>query len=154
MRGRLTLLIGTMLAGVAGCTDVLSPVDYFGEYALTRVGGNALPAFVFDNGSVSAVVVADTIRIRSDGTGSRTGVWIYTNVGPQLAITAPNRVEGTSEFVYKVVKNRLEMTTVCGPLANCAPPPHVVAIRTPNGLSVTFEGIARVPQEYTALGTR
>jgi hypothetical protein len=152
MRGRRTVLIGITFA--AGCTDVLSPAEYIGEYALTRVAGNALPAFVFDNGSVSAVVVADTIRVRSDGTGSRTSVRVYTNVNRHVAITAPTRVEGTTEFVYRVVQNRLEITTVCAANANCAPPPHVVAIRTSGGLRVTFEGIARVPQEYSVIGAR
>jgi hypothetical protein len=155
MRGRRTFwLVGAVALAAMGCRDALSPADYEGEYVLIRVAGEALPALLFDNDLVSGFAIADTIRLRADGSGSRIHVARYDGIASSLASRAPNNSVSNSELHFQVVGGVLEITYVCPPNADCAAGPHALAVRTAAGLNITREGINRSPQEFVAIGAR
>jgi hypothetical protein len=160
MRARRTLwFIISAVASTIGCADSVAPQDFVGEYVLTRVAGDPLPTLIFDQPGASPSVVADTLRLRADGTGSRmrlvlfpgisavVGVRATTGSGVDTTIVKLTSVAATN-LTFEVVGNALAITYVCPINADCAPPPHAVALRTPVGLTVTREGTARVPEEF------
>ena len=60
-----------VLVGFTGCESVLEPAGGAGTYVLESVGGRPLPAVVWHDELVRATILADTFRLRSDGTGTR-----------------------------------------------------------------------------------
>jgi hypothetical protein len=152
MRGRRTRwFLNAALAAALGCADSVSPHNVVGEYVLTRIHGEALPAAVLDNGLVTTVVVADTIRLRADGKGSRTRVMVFTGFATALAVNVNAPTVAATELSFEVVGNMLAITYVCPLNANCSPGPHAIAERTDPGLTITHEGAARVPQEFVSV---
>jgi hypothetical protein len=47
-----------------------------------------------------------------------------------------------------VVGRRVEIAFYCPPNANCAPPPHIIGMRTGDVLEVGYATGGRVPQRY------
>src|SRR5262245_17036434 len=57
MRARRTLwFISSAVASTIGCTDSVSPQDFVGDYVLTHIHGDPLPARMFDN-DISPTIV-------------------------------------------------------------------------------------------------
>jgi len=178
MRARRTLwFVISAVASTIGCADSIWPQDFVGEYVLTRVDGESVPT-AMSYQEHSPTVVADTLRLRADGTGSRTRVYVLSpatsltprlGVGSKLAtqatmasgvdtgIVALTRVAAT-ELTFEVVENALAITYVCPIDADCCPinavcasPPHAIGMHTPAGLTLLREGTARVPEEFVTV---
>jgi len=154
MRARRTLwCIISAVASTIGCADsvsVAAPQAFVGEYVLTRVAGEPLPTLI-SNSPGAFRVVADTLRLRADGTGSR----MRLVLPPSVAVSDTNIIRLTSvaaaDLTFEVLGNTLAITYVCPINADCAPPPHAIALLTPAGLTVTREGTARVPEEFVII---
>jgi len=153
MRVRRTLwfIISAIASTTIGCGDSVSvaPQSFVGEYVLTRVAGDPLPTHIFDQPATSPIVVADTLRLRADGTGSRMRLVLLPGIS---AVGADTIVRLTSvaaaSLTFEAVGNALAITYVCPINADCAPPPHAIALLNSAGLTVTREGAARVPEEF------
>ena len=86
MRARRKLcFVISAVASTVGCADSVSvaPQDFVGEYVLTRVAGESLPTSIFTT-DFSPTVVADTLRLRADGTGSRMRLVVLSPHAPAL----------------------------------------------------------------------
>jgi hypothetical protein len=153
MRARRTLwCIISAVASTIGCADSVSvaPQTFVGEYVLTRVAGEPLPTRIFDQPGASPTVVADTLRLRADGTGSRMRLVLLPGVSAVDTTVRLTSVAGT-ELTFEVAGDAIAISYACPFNANCAPPPHAVALRTPVGLTITREGTARVPEEFVLI---
>jgi hypothetical protein len=172
MRARRTLwFIISAVASTIGCADSVSvaPQDFVGEYVLTRVAGEPLPTLIFST-DFSPTVVADTLRLRADGTGSRMRLVVLspgTSRSPRLGFGSELATKATMDsgvdttirltsvaatnLTFEVVGGLLAITYVCPINADCAPPPHAIGVRTSVGLTVTREGTARVPEEFVLI---
>ena len=152
MRARRTRwLIISAMGSTIGCADSVSPQDFVGEYALTRIQGDPLPALMFNN-NISPTIVADTIRLRADGTGSRDRVIAASLLRSALPVGSTPPTATRTDLIFKVTGGVLAITYVCPPNANCTPTmPHAFALRTASGLKITHETGARVPEEFVAV---
>lgn len=52
---------------------------------------------------------------------------------------------GTTELRFEMKRGRIEVSAICPPNANCAPPPHLVARAVAEGLRVDVANGQRVP---------
>ena len=141
--GAVALLLG---AAALGCGDPLRPADVAGAYALVRVESEALPAVLYSNEYVRVRVLADTLRLNADGSGTRIGLRDVEPLQQGVAPAGETRVEG--EFRFWTANGRVEVDFICPPNANCVAPPHLVARPVPGGLRVDFDLGARVPLFY------
>lgn len=139
-----SLPAGLSLLAALSCGQPTAPLNTGGTYALVRVAGDALPAQTLDNGYVRIASIADTLRFRPDGTGTSVSVERVQ----QLPDAAPTVVRFEGTFRYSLDGTRVEIAFVCGPLANCVAPPHMVGRSTANGIRFTFVLTSRVPQDY------
>jgi hypothetical protein len=144
------LLALPLLATVA-CSEPLRPGDVAGVYALQRVGGEPLPTVLYANDYARVHVLADTLRFSADGSGLRTSV---LTVEPLKATLAPSGGEPTHRsFYFRIVGGRIEIGLDCPPNANCVAPPHLVGLRTHNGLRVSEFG-GNAPLLYARIDGR
>ena len=132
-------LLALLLCGLpVACGDSLSPENASGTYVLTHIGGEALPAVLTDNEDFTVRVLADTIVLRMAGTGSISSV---RDVEAHRAGSPPrDTTHWVQEIEYRVDNEAIEISYVCGPLALCAPPPHLIAHQSGNGLVVENGG--------------
>lgn len=103
---RRLLALAVVIAGL-GCDDPLGPEDVVGTYVLRTVREQPLPVIVMENENVTARLLADTIRLRRNGTGTEVAVYELTGT-----VTNPsNRIEREIEF--EVRDGRLDGGYVC-----------------------------------------
>jgi|RhiMetdeSRZDD1v2_1073273.scaffolds.fasta_scaffold785135_2 hypothetical protein len=148
MRLRSTTLLGLALPAAwlaSACHEPLSVQDVVGTYVLQRVAGDPLPTLLFANEHITLRVLADTLRLTGDGSGVLARVAEAEH--PNTSVP-PDTVHGESAFRFHLARGRIEVAFECPINANCAPPPHIVARRTPDGLLVEAALGARVPQVY------
>lgn len=133
---------------LAGCS-LYEPRELEGEYVLSTVAGEALPAIVVDNGFAVLRVIADTLRLYGDGTGVRITV---------VDITSEVTIDGTEPrhrweegFSYRVTVGRFEAEFPCPPNASCIAPPHLVGTLGDAGPILTFAVGWRVPLAYSRI---
>jgi hypothetical protein len=145
---RLKLLLVSALP--LACAEPLSPNGVAGAYALQQVAGDALPTLLYTNEYVTVRILADTLRLTADGRGTVNTVRESEPLtgGPT---TGPHHAHWA--FGFRVVGDRIEIAFDCPINANCAPPPHIVARTTAEGLRVDSALGARVPQIYTRLSS-
>lgn len=106
---------------LAACDSPTEPGEVAGNWALASIGEMTLPAVTMDDANGRAETLADTLRLKADGTGTRIGIQRYR--GPNATAWNPTtRVE--RPVVFTLRDGRLEITSVCGPLELCAPGPH------------------------------
>lgn len=134
------------VAATIGCRDSVSPRAPAGTYALRSIRGEALPAQEFENAFVTSMIVADTLRLRADGTGTQRRIAIYVG-----GTASPQHVDATTELHYVVGNDRIEITFVCPPNASCVAGPHVIGTLTLSGFTVSWALGARVPQDFAAI---
>jgi hypothetical protein len=134
------------------CQESLGPTDAPGTYVLRRVERDPLPTVLYDNEIYAVRVIADTIRLRPDGTGIISGV--YEAVPLHEGLPAEGPVYSTTSIRYRAVRDQLEIEYVCPDLANCLPPPHLIARRLPSGLTVRWGPslFGRSPLLYVSIG--
>jgi hypothetical protein len=112
---------------IVSCRDATDPPGQPDEeYVLRSVAGAALPATVVVGDATEWQIVADTMRFRSDGTGTEVFVWRTTVAGQ--APGDPEREERS--FQYQLKPNGVvEIEFPCpdfpaGNTASCIAPPH------------------------------
>lgn len=86
------------LIAVAGCTSPLEPDDVAGTYVYAPAGGQVTRSVVDGIAREDTLMIADTITLRADGTGVRSGrsYWITRPPG------APDGQAVTWPFVYTI----------------------------------------------------
>src|SRR5215510_8115087 len=125
MRARRTLwCIISAVASTIGCADsvsVAAPQDFVGEYVLTRVAGEPLPTLI-SNSPGAFRVLADTLRLRADGTGSRMRLVLPpgVTVGDTNVIRLTS-VAAAADLTFEILGNTIAITYFCAANANCAP---------------------------------
>jgi hypothetical protein len=95
-----------LIAGVA-CDDPLRPEDVVGTYVVRTVRGEPLPMIAWQTETDTARLVADTLRLRRDGTGTEVSVYELTG-DVQLAAS---RVE--QDIQFEIRDGRLDGGYVC-----------------------------------------
>lgn len=93
---------------VAGCTSPLDPDDVAGTYVYAPAGGQVTRSVVDGIAREDTLMIADTITLRADGTGVRSGrsYWITRPPG------APDGQAVTWPFVYTI--DGVELTLLPG----------------------------------------
>jgi hypothetical protein len=136
MRLTLGAAAGCIPVAVMACAsagDLLIPDHALaagGAYVLRSAGGEPVPAVWISNESVTVTVLADTIRIGTDGRGDRVLVEEYRESGSG----GPVRLRQSGGFTVVRRDARIEITLPCPDLGLCVAPPHLVGQITPGGL--------------------
>jgi hypothetical protein len=120
-----------------------------GLYVLRSVAGYPPP--VVANEVATLVVIADTIRLGSDGTGSESGVELLVdNTLPEGGLKQGYE----REFNYRRTGHRIEVEFPCPPnaLMLCIAPPHYVGTFTAGGLEFSFALYYRTPLVFERVG--
>ena len=92
---------------VTACDDPLGPHDVAGTYVLRSVRDEPLPAVLWETDHTQLRVLADTLRLNTDGTGAE--IWVLEFVGAHASES------GRSEWAvqFEVREGRLEGSYVC-----------------------------------------
>ena len=141
-----------MLAALAlGCEGSHGPSHFLSTFVLREVQGDPLPTVLYTNEYVEVHVISDTIRLRADGTGTISGVQASEPLQPSIAPQPPTW--STADIRFRRGIDRIEIDYVCPINANCAPPPHLIAVERENRLRVTWAPgmIGRSPMIYEAV---
>ncbi len=142
-------VLGALTSGILTACD-LAPLDSTlplpGTYVLESLDGGALPALVHENASARVYALADTLHLRADRTGSKVHVQRVFGPGypPEGSISIFER-----RLSYHRQGGRIEITHECGPNEFCAPPPHWVGQRTPEGIRL---GLTSAGWVYRRIG--
>lgn len=86
-----------------GCSNPLAPGDVSGVYLMVQFQGSPLPAS-FTEGDRTISVLADTVILRSDGTGRQIAVWETTSQGGAQVEVASQIYEGRYELRGREVR--------------------------------------------------
>ena len=130
-----------------GCSESLSPADIAGTYLLRRVANDTLPAVVYSFNGMTVRVIAETLQFTPNLRGR-----LSTIRERESATGGPiDPASWATVFVYDVVDDRIEVGFVCGPAANCVPPPHLVLRQTADGLRADYAVGTRTPLVYARL---
>ena len=116
--------LACLLAITLACGDSIGPEDAAGTFVLRQVQQDLLPTVMSQNEFFVIRVLADTIRLRADGTGNFSGV--RESVSLQGG-SGEGPVHVASDLHYRVMGNRVEIDFDCPDLAICVPPPHLIA---------------------------
>jgi hypothetical protein len=127
------LSLAVLLA--VGCdSDPLAPSDVAGTYVLLSIGGNPLPAPAGYQGPADGpiTVIADTLRLAADGSGSLVRVE-ETNPDEQ------SRYRLETVLHYETTEGGIAITFDCPPeaLMLCIAGPHMTARLGTSGLTAT-----------------
>jgi hypothetical protein len=129
----LTAVAGLLL----GCRSSTEPQPASTTtYVLQRVAGDPLPAVLVTNEVVEIRVFSDTIRLKGDGTGTISGVQESIPLTPGTPAEGPRHI--TSPIHYQITPTQIEIAFDCPDLANCIPPPHLLATVRSDGLQVRW----------------
>jgi hypothetical protein len=133
---------------LAGCGDSLAPGALSGSYALQRVAGDPVPTVVATNEYGTILVFSETIHLGPHGAGTISSVIEMVPHNIFLPREGPSPAE--SEIRWTMRKGRVEIEYVCGPLANCAPGPHLVGVLSGQTLRLSWrpQSSGRAPLEY------
>ena len=118
------------------CDESLGPGDAAGTYVLRQVEQDPLPTTLSANEFFAVRVISDTIRMRSDGTGTISGVREAMPLQP--GVPGDGAVYITSNIRFKAVGDQLEIEYECPDLALCVPPPHLIAQVLRDGLTARW----------------
>lgn len=118
-------------AGVLSCGESLGPGSFAGVYVLRAIGSDPLPAVVSSNENVTIFVLADTLRLASNGAGLQVGLRRILPAAGEPVDTI--RIEWPL-YYEAAPPGRIEVTYVCPPNALCTAGPHLVGGLTADGL--------------------
>jgi hypothetical protein len=138
-------LAGTVLAVVA-CSDGLNPFVPGEVYVLRSIGGDPLPAVAGQFGSITLLVLADTLRLLPNGAGVRAQVEVQDFATDEVLLR--DLVPRRSSFTYLRTGDRIEFTLACPPEASCVAGPNMVGLLEGNILEVELDPPRRGPQVY------
>lgn len=134
-----TLILALAAALVVGCGDEpLAPSQVAGTYVLLSIDGDPLPASAGYPGPADGpvTVIADTLRLAADGSGSLVRI-LEIGVTEPDEDASPTRTE--SPLHFETTASGIAITFDCPPdaLAICVAGPHLTARRTATGLVAT-----------------
>lgn len=107
-----------VLISANACDATTAPDDFVAEYALVSLASQALPASPSTHEPVTTIL-ADTVRLRSDGTGERVVSYVSGNLRALFA--------DHDELTWRAIGDSLEVSFPCDDviLASCIAPPHL-----------------------------
>ena len=141
------LLLSIVWVCGAGCADSPSaPALPDGSvYVLHSVDGNSLPAVQYVTPELTVYVVADTLRLFSNGSGEHVAILEYEGPGP---LEEPGATERES-LAFQRNGNEIALTLVCPDLADCLAGPHYTGtIGRDLRLTFTYALGMTVPRVY------
>lgn len=113
------ILLALAVPAVLACESGLLPqpqAEVAGTFALDVSDGPV----VLQWASVRATLLADTLRLKSDGTLVRSGRTHYDyDTFPDTTVSS------TVPYLHQTEGFRIELEYVCPPNALCSPPPHL-----------------------------
>lgn len=111
---RRTLAVLALPAALA-CNSATAPETFVEQYELRQLGSQSMPATPFPGLSI----VADTLRMRADGTGERV---VWYRFGGNAAAERTH-----SELTWVSFGDSLEISIPCNDIAfaSCIAPPHL-----------------------------
>jgi hypothetical protein len=110
-----SFIAGLLLSSpLTACDDPLSPRDVAGTYVLRSVRGDPVPAIFHESAQSQLHVLADTLRLALDGTGTET--WLLESTG--LYASGPQRIERSLRFELR--DGWIEAVYPCAPNELCA----------------------------------
>ena len=129
-----------LLAGTLSCSDALAPPLEGDLYSLQSIAGVSLPARFAQLGPEGENIVADTLALRPDGTGTRRTRYEYPRLEPQST---------QSSFTYTRSGDRIEIRFPCPDL--CTDGPDLSGTITSAGISIDQSDYLRTPLVYVRL---
>jgi hypothetical protein len=126
---------------------------------LHSIGGQTLPAPEYVNTACGTMIVADTLVLYEDGTGSRrtardvpswTGAVDPVTCEPAASSPRQRRLSRAS-FAYRQAGDRVEIDFPCPDDASCVAPPHLAGTLSELGLVVDHSRSGVTPMVYFAL---
>lgn len=128
-------------------------------FVLQSVAGEALPTLEYINGACGTTLVADTIVLFEDGTGTRItarDVPSYAGaVDPitcEPAASSPRKRSVTrAGFRYQLDGNAISFNFPCNDTASCTPPSVQAGTLSQDGLVVDVSYTGRTPLVYVSL---
>ena len=128
----------------AGCGSVTDPPLTGDIYVLDSIEGVALPAPYSPNRDAMQRIIADTLALATDGSGTRRTAY---EGGPDP--TRPRREE--TAFSYTRSGDHIEIAFACPPTARCIPAPHLAGTITTTGITITTSVVLRYPLVFHRL---
>lgn len=144
---RLVTTLGGAAAFPLGCGDSVGPHTLAGRYELVRYEGNRLPAITNQSPSGTSYVVGQRFVIGADGTGT------VSIAGKTVDAAHPqgDAYSYSHPFTYRVRDNRIEITYVCPPNADCIAGPHLTGERLSGGLALSPPTSSKPASLYTRI---
>ena len=147
------------LAMLAACDDGPGPTAVGGlrvlgsseaTYVLKSIAGDPVPAIALHNEYTSYWILADTLRIRRDGSASQTTVAYYGNPSAAGPNTSESPVRMDLDLRYNLNGERVEVAIHCPieALMLCLPAPHYTG--TLSSSRIVLENVLglRTPMVY------
>lgn len=128
-----------------GCELATAPQPAPGTYVLRSVAGDPLPTVQFATEYITVRVLADTLRLRADGTGTER-ILQQAHLSTSTIPEPPEARE--SDVRYRTRRNRIELEYICPPNALCAAPPHLRGRLARGGLVFDYALGMRAPLVY------
>jgi hypothetical protein len=110
LRVVLPALLAVFAAGCGESATLAPEENYQGTYAMVKDGGVPLPRQISSDFVYRLFVVADTLRLLPDGTGTK--VWVY-ELRPNDPSRSVSTSRGTYAVTYQVRDGFLELTSGC-----------------------------------------
>lgn len=115
----LPALLAVLAAGCGESATHAPEESYQGTYAMEKYGGLPLPVQISSDFVYRLLVVADTLRLLPDGTGTK--VWVH-EWRPNNPAHSVHTSRGSRPVTYQVRDGFLELMYLCGSTP-CGPVP-------------------------------
>jgi hypothetical protein len=146
MRGIwLASLVGAVV-GFVGCGSDAAAPEIAQAYVLRSVAGDPLPAVFRDGDFTTLHLLADTLFLRTDGTGYE--VRLQELVDKSDGST--NRYTSENNLEYTLQDGRIEIAYECADMGSCIAPPHLAGAVTITGIVFDLS-LGRVPLLFERL---
>jgi hypothetical protein len=142
-------VIATALLSTLACSGFSDPSeDIEGRYVLRTVAGEPVPTVAFSGELATVTLIADTIVLRHDGTGTESSV---TTAVSSVSIRNPAHDPlrpVVSQFRWERQGDALAIEFGCPDNASCVAPPHRTGRFTATGLELGYALSWRTPLVY------
>lgn len=140
-----------LLAACMACKDALRPTDVADVYVLERVASDRVPAVIHDEPTLRITLLADTLRLLPNGSGTRIEVRRYEQLGGAISDPADHVIE--YDLTFTTEDRRIEVAFACLDTASCIGPPHLIGKPTDEGLRFFYAVSSPVPLIYREVGS-
>jgi len=140
------------LFGALSCNEPaapLNPIAISGTYVLVKVDTSSLPTVLYPGQSTAGTVFADTFRLGPSGRGTRTSMIRWDDLSHQ---TQGNITRQQSNYGYRIVGSRFDLTFVCPIDADCTAPIPMATHLTADGIRIE-SGTSIVPLLYVRVSS-